>query len=282
MTMTVVSFLRSSFLLVSCLALLGAFLTVTAFSPAAPQQRGAATPEPTAAFATVRTPPRLLSTKCFISSNDNHQDGVLTRRSAMQQSVAATLGVVSTFGTSALSPAQAAYIDPSTDMPRITDRVYLEVQIGDEPSLGRLEIGLFGDLMPRAVANFKDLCATNAYAGTTFYRVLSDYNIQGGAVGDVSGKTSTTPVWEPDNYNLRHNVAGLVSYARATPTGGADSRFFINIKDDAGWADSRYAAFGIVTGTGLKTVVQQVEKVKVQTPKNRPLIDVKITASGVL
>jgi cyclophilin family peptidyl-prolyl cis-trans isomerase len=145
---------------------------------------------------------------------------------------------------------------------------------------GRLVIGLYGDLMPRTVENFSKLFETNAYAGTNFYRVISDFSIQGGAIGDPTGKTGTaaggTP-FEPDNYNLKHTKAGLFNAVRGLD-GRIDSRFFINCSEDAGWGDDRYAAFGIVE-EGMD-LVRKIEKVKVKPPKNNPVTEVKILGSG--
>jgi len=62
--------------------------------------------------------------------------------------------------------------------------------------------------------------------------------------------------------------------------GAVDSRFFVNTKDDGGWADDRYAAFGIVED-GMD-LVSRIESVQVKPPKNNPILEVKIVASGVL
>eukprot|EP00535_Pseudo-nitzschia_heimii_P004678 CAMPEP_0197181648 /NCGR_PEP_ID=MMETSP1423-20130617/5873_1 /TAXON_ID=476441 /ORGANISM="Pseudo-nitzschia heimii, Strain UNC1101" /LENGTH=253 /DNA_ID=CAMNT_0042631939 /DNA_START=82 /DNA_END=840 /DNA_ORIENTATION=+ len=179
----------------------------------------------------------------------------------------------------------ASYIDPATDLPKITKRVYMDVEFGSRnEERGRLVIGLFGDLMPRTVENFETLCSSNAYAGTTFYRVISDLSIQGGAVADSTGKTGRSSFaggkpFEPDNYNVKHTKAGLVNMVRGIG-GSVDSRFFINTKDEAGWADDRYAAFGIIE-EGMN-LVNAIEKVPVSPPKNAPKKEVKIVASGVL
>ncbi len=179
----------------------------------------------------------------------------------------------------------ASYIDPATDPPKVTKRVYLDVEFGPkDDEKGRLVIGLYGDLMPKTVANFESLCASNSYAGTSFYRVISDLNIQGGAVGDSTGKTGLSSFeggkpFEPDNYNLKHTQTGLVSMVRGIG-GSVDSRFFVNTKDEAGWADDRYAAFGLVE-EGMD-LVSKIEKVPVSPPKNAPKSEVKIVASGVL
>jgi cyclophilin family peptidyl-prolyl cis-trans isomerase len=213
--------------------------------------------------------------------------------SVVQVGTSITTGVVaSTILFSQPEPAVAAYIDPAISPPTITDKVYLDVEFVSNDSIkkksGRIVLGLYGQTMPKTVQNFVTLCSTNAYAGTTFYRIISEYSIQGGAIGDVtrSGKSGQSSLengstFEPDNFNIKHSTKGLVSMVKAQQSGsGVDSRFFIQLQDDAGWADDRYAAFGIVMD-GME-MVDAIKTVAVQPPKNNPKQDVIIVASGVL
>jgi len=199
----------------------------------------------------------------------------------------ATAGVTFFAPTNQQQTAWASYIDPAQTPQEITNRVYLDVQIGNDKTPKRITMGLFGKAMPKTVENFVALCESNSYAGTTFYRVLSEMTVQGGAIGDTSGlgKFGTSSFtdgkpFEPDNFNLQHTQKGLVSMVRGL-SGAVDSRFFIQIKDDSGWADDRYAVFGIVQD-GFDTVVQKIEKVDVKPPSNRPKVDVVIVKSGVI
>ena len=189
----------------------------------------------------------------------------------------------------ALAVVDDATIDPSIDLPKITNKVYLDIKFGQYKTK-RLVIGLFGDVMPNTVANFLSLCTNNgsddgnSYAGTTFYRVISDMTIQGGAIGSSSGKSSSSPTLQPDNYSIRHTKAGLVSAVR-NKDGSIDSRFFINTEQDAGWADDRYACFGIVLndeGSAGMDLVKKISKVDVKTPQNSPKDPVMIVGCGVL
>ena len=69
------------------------------------------------------------------------------------------------------------------------------------------------------------------------------------------------------------------------PNGTIDSRFFIQTEDDAGWADGRYAAFGIVLeedGTGGMELVKKISRVDVKTPQNSPKEPVSIVGCGLL
>jgi len=212
--------------------------------------------------------------------------------------VAGQIGVTSIGTWTVLSNpirADAAYIDPVTSPLTITDKVYLDVEFvsSNMKKNGRIVLGLYGEAMPKTVQNFVTLCKSNAYAGSNIYRIISDYSIQGGAIGDStkSGKSGLSSFengipFEPDNFNIKHTAKGLVSMVKAQSKGsagtggGADSRFFIQVQDDAGWADDRYAAFGIVL-EGMETV-EIIRNLEVQPPKNNPKQAVDIVASGVL
>lgn len=215
------------------------------------------------------------------------------------------------FTTVAAEGGDVVIIDPAVKMPKITHKVYLVVEFAKSSSSSssrssRLVIGLFGDDMPKTVKNFISLCTNDnqpSYVGTTFYRALSGNSIQAGAVGNVSGKTGITSFigglpFSPDNYTVRHSRAGLVSAVRSNTNGEIDSRFFIQTEEDAGWADGRYAAFGIVMDEnnrnnddealddGVKNkgmdLVRRISRVEVKTPQNSPKEPITIVRCGVL
>ncbi|KAL7526263.1 hypothetical protein ACHAXR_001402 [Thalassiosira sp. AJA248-18] len=210
------------------------------------------------------------------------------RREFVIQSIATGIvsGVFHPFVESAL-----ADVDPSIDLPKITQKVYLEIKFAKyKPK--QIVIGLFGDIMPKTVENFLTLCTNTdgpSYNGSTFYRALSGMSIQGGGIGNNSGKTGTSAFedgkpFSPDNYEIRHTKAGLVSAVR-TLDGDIDSRFFIQTEDDAGWADDRYAAFGIVLeeeGTGGMDLVRRISQVDVTRPQNSPKDPVMIVGCGTV
>ena len=245
---------------------------------------GATAFSPANALAMRRASP---STQLF-ASEDNVQ---LDRRSFATKSIASIMTSASSFAL--LTSSQSALaddnegvtIDPTVDLPKITNKVYLDVKFGKYKTK-RMVIGLFGDVMPKATENFLSLCSNGdlSYAGTTFYRVISDMTIQGGAIGSSSGKSSSSAILQPDNYNIKHTKAGLVSAVR-NKDGSIDSRFFIQTNDDAGWADDRYAAFGIVLeeeGTAGMDLVKKISKVDVKAPQNNPKDPVMIVGCGVL
>ncbi len=66
------------------------------------------------------------------------------------------------------------------DTATITDTVYFDVTAGDK-SLGRIEFGLYGDVVPKTAANFKALCTGEkgyGYAGSIFHRIIPGFMCQ--------------------------------------------------------------------------------------------------------
>merc|ERR1711924_83400 len=83
-----------------------------------------------------------------------------------------------------LLPALAAAAAEAT----VTHEVYFDVSIGGEPA-ERVKLALFGDVVPKTVANFYYLCKggkTNSkgkelkFEGSGFHRIIPNFMVQGG------------------------------------------------------------------------------------------------------
>ena len=68
----------------------------------------------------------------------------------------------------------------------ITNQCYFDVQIDGEDQ-GRIVIGLYGDVVPKTVENFRAICTGEKgegssgnplnYANTPFHRIISDFMV---------------------------------------------------------------------------------------------------------
>ena len=103
--------------------------------------------------------------------------------------------------------------------------VFFDLTLASEP-LGRIKIELFASTVPRTAENFRQFCTgetknhlgrPQGYKGSRFHRVIKDFMIQGGDFvnGDGTGSATIygTKTFADESFDLRHDVAGLLSMA---------------------------------------------------------------------
>lgn len=178
----------------------------------------------------------------------------------------------------------AAVLEKSVKLadPAITSYVFFDITHGGRP-LGRIKIGLYGNIVPKTTTNFLNLTLGSngfGYKGSKFHRVIERFMLQGGdfTKGDGSGgKSIYGPKFPDENFILKHLDAGFLSMANSgKDTNG--SQFFITTIKTA-WLDGKHVVFGkVVDGLDL---VMQMEKVQTGR-QDKPTEDLLIADCGVL
>ncbi|KAI9123465.1 hypothetical protein K1719_004765 [Acacia pycnantha] len=147
--------------------------------------------------------------------------------------------------------------------PEITHRVFLDVDIDDQ-RLGRIIIGLYGQVVPKTVENFRVLCtgekgkSSNGlklhYKGTRFHRIISGFVIQGGDIVHQDGRGYESiygGTFPDENFKTKHSHAGVVSMVNSGPDSNGSQFFITTVK--ASWLDGEHVVFGRVV-EGMDTV----------------------------
>jgi cyclophilin family peptidyl-prolyl cis-trans isomerase len=161
----------------------------------------------------------------------------------------------------------------------ITSKVYMDVSVNRE-SVGRIVIGLHGNVTPITCNKFEASCQHGLYANSAFHRIIPKFMIQGGDYSTIEngGGASTFKAkpFDDENFQLKHTGPGVVSMANAGPNTNS-SQFFITTKR-APHLDGKHVVFGTVLQGW--DVVRKIEAVG--TKSGKPTRVVRVEACGVL
>jgi len=170
----------------------------------------------------------------------------------------------------------------------VTAKVFFDIEINGKAA-GRVEMGLFGNHVPRTTENFRALCTGEKGEGAAgkplhfrdscFHRIIPGFMCQGGdftKANGTGGESIYGAKFEDEAFGVAHDRPGLLSMANSGPDSNG-SQFFITTAA-CQHLDMKHVVFGEVLD-GMDVVREMENK---GSPEGKPRAQVTIVDCGEL
>ena len=156
-----------------------------------------------------------------------------------------------------------------------TQKVFFDMEANGAP-LGRIVMELRSDIVPKTAENFRALCTgeKGPLQGQRVSPGHSQFMCQG-AISPVQrdrGKSIYGEKFADENFQLKHDVPGVLSMANCGPNTNG-SQFFLTTAKTA-WLDGKHVVFGKVTeGMDVVTAIEALGSPSGQTKQKIVIAD---------
>ena len=143
-------------------------------------------------------------------------------------------------------PVDTATVAPPTPAPAPTVTAPAEFKVRLETSKGPIVIQLHRDWAPNGVDRFYQLVEEGYFKDVRFFRIVPNFIVQFGMHGDPATNAKWTSQQLMDDPVKQTNKRGTVTFAQTSMPNSRTTQLFINLGDNAGLDQQRFAPLGEV------------------------------------